>query len=67
MMALGGLPSLTWGPREIFSCAGRAAFFGGMIVVGCEGAKLRVRCREIVEIESLVCATLRLNRIRFCR
>jgi len=27
------IPSLVWGPREIFSCAGRTAFFGGMIAV----------------------------------
>lgn len=25
------VPSLTWGPREMFSWAGRAAFFGGMV------------------------------------
>lgn len=27
-------PSLTWGPREMFSCAGRATFFGGILSVG---------------------------------
>lgn len=26
-----GLPSRTWGPREIFSCAGRSTFFFGAI------------------------------------
>jgi hypothetical protein len=29
------LPSLTWGPREMFSWAGRAAFFGGMVSLWC--------------------------------
>jgi hypothetical protein len=56
---LSNLPSLTWGPREIFSCAGRAAFFGGMIVAGYdEVASLEFDCREI---EMFVCATLILN------
>ena len=27
------LPSLTWGPKDMFSWAGRAAFFGGMLIV----------------------------------
>ena len=28
------LPSRTWGPSEIFSCAGRSTFFlGGMLLV----------------------------------
>jgi len=26
-------PSLTWGPKEMFSWAGRAAFFGGMLTM----------------------------------
>jgi hypothetical protein len=56
---LSNLPSLTWGPREIFSCAGRAAFFGGMIVAGYdEVASSEFDCREI---EMFVCATLILN------
>jgi hypothetical protein len=42
----------------MFSCAGRTAFFGGMIVGGCEVASSRVHCREIVEIEMFVCAAL---------
>jgi hypothetical protein len=29
------VPSLTWGPREMFSWAGRAAFFGGMVSLRC--------------------------------
>ena len=29
------LPSLIEGPRLMFSCAGRAAFFGGMLTVSC--------------------------------
>lgn len=38
VMLTSGLPSLTWGPREIFSCAGRTTFLGGMVVAGIEVA-----------------------------
>ena len=40
------LPSLTCGPREMFSCAGRTAFLGGMVGAGC---KLCVLNRGVFE------------------
>ena len=45
----------------MFSCAGRTAFFGGMIVTEYKVASSEFDCREIVEIEMFVCVTLILN------
>lgn len=39
------VPSLTWGPREMFSWAGLAAFFGGILVdvgLSCRDRDLQV-------------------------